>query len=41
MFSNGRYDKMSQSLHHDGNDNANAIAMPLVFSKNRRAKNDG
>ena len=34
-----RYDKMSQFLHDDDNDDAKAIAIPRDFSENSRAKN--
>ena len=38
MFSNGRYDKLSQFLHHNNNNNAKAIALPQVLFENSRDK---
>ena len=34
-----KYYKMSKFLHDDDNNSAKAIAVPMVFSKNSRAKN--
>ena len=39
IFSNNRYITKCQFLHHDYSDNAKAIAIPQVFSKNSLAKN--